>query len=220
MINLDNITLVCVTSVRIEQSIKALKYSSKDIKFADVKLITHKDIDVSGITVEKCPKLDYKDYSEYVIYNLYKHINTDFVLVINWDGFIINPHKWNDNFLKYDYIGALWTHEHKFFDIKGNESLVGNGGFSLRSKKLLETANKLNIPFEPRIEKKENFFHEDALICVKNKHLYEKNGCKFAPKKLASEFSTEQGKKPNLDSFGCHGKFYYNQFKHLIDDNI
>ena len=117
MLNLDNITLVCVTSVRIEESIKALKYSSRDIKFADVKLITHEDVpDISGITVEKCPKLDYKGYSEFMIYNLYKHISTDFVLVAQRDGFIINPHKWNDDFLRYDYIGALWTHEHKFFD--------------------------------------------------------------------------------------------------------
>ena len=224
MLNLDNITLVCVTSVRIEESIKALKYSSRDIKFADVKLITHEDVfefknypDISGITVEKCPKLDYKGYSEFMIYNLHKHISTDFVLVANWDGFVINSDKWSDDFTKYDYIGALWTHEHKFFDANGNESLVGNGGFSLRSKKLLETASKINIPWEPFQGK---YWHEDAWICVKNKHLYEQNGCIWAPENLSSKFSTEQGKKTKLDSFGCHGKYYYNQYKELLNDNI
>ena len=84
-------------------------------------------------------------------------------------------------------------------------------------RQLLEVASKINIPWESLDGQN---WHEDALICVKNKHLYEKSGCKFAPKNLALKFSTEQGRKTKLESFGCHGKFYYNQFKHLINDNI
>ena len=185
--------------------------------FADVKLITHENIKIPGITVEKCPKLDYKGYSEFIIYKLHEYINTDFVLIINWDGFILNPKQWDDKYLDYDYIGALWTHEHNFYDDNNNESLIGNGGFSLRSKKLLEIASKINIPWEPREGK---YWHEDAWICVKNKHLYEKNGCKWAPKELASKFSTEQPQKTKIESFGCHGKLYYSKFKDTLHDNI
>ena len=213
MLNLNNVTLVCVTSYKIEESIISLKHCAKFFNFADVKLITHENINIPGITVEKCPKLDYKGYSEFIIYKLHEYINTDFVLVINWDGFILNPEQWDDKYLDYDYIVALWTHEHNFYDANNNESLVGNGGFSLRSKKLLEVASKVNIPWEPREGK---YWHEDAWICVKNKHLYEENGGKWAPKNLALKFSIEQGKKTKLESFGCHGKFYYNQFKHLM----
>ena len=213
MLNLNNVTLVCVTSYKIEESIISLKHCAKFFNFADVKLITHENINIPGITVEKCPKLDYKGYSEFIIYKLHEHINTDFVLIINWDRFILNPKQWDNKYLDYDYIGALWTHEHNFYDANNNESLVGNGGFSLRSKKLLEVASKVNIPWEPREGK---YWHEDAWICVKNKHLYEENGCKWAPKNLALKFSIEQGKKTKLESFGCHGKFYYNQFKHLM----
>tara|TARA_Y100000389_G_C17468714_1_gene528229 strand:+ start:1120 stop:1764 length:645 start_codon:yes stop_codon:yes gene_type:complete len=213
MLALDNVTLVCVTSYKIEESITSLKYCSKFFNFKEVKFITHEDLELENIIVEKCPKLDYKGYSEYIIYHLHKHLNTDYALIINWDGFILNPDKWDPRYLDYDYIGALWTHEHNFYDINGKESLVGNGGFSLRSKKLLKLASEINIPWEPREGK---YWHEDAWICVKNKHLYEQNGCKWAPKDLASKFSTEQGFKTQLESFGCHSKFYYKQFKHLL----
>jgi|TARA_R100000479_G_C6369684_1_gene196448 hypothetical protein len=211
--NLDNITLVCVSSVKIKESILALEHCMKFFNFKEVKFITHEDISLENIIVEKCPKLDYKKYSEYIIYHLYKHLTTEFALIINWDGFILNPEQWDSNYLNYDYIGALWTHEHNFYDASNNESLVGNGGFSLRSRKLLKLANELNIPWEPREGK---YWHEDAWICVKNKHLYEKNGCKWAPKDIALKFSIEQGKKKTLESFGFHGKFYYHQFKHLL----
>lgn len=220
MVNLDNVTLVCVngnSDYKFKECILSLKHCMKFFNFGEVKLITNENVKLSGINVEKCPRLDYKGYSKFIIYDLYKYINTDFVLFIQWDGFILNPKQWDNDYLNYDYIGALWTHEHNFYDINGNECLVGNGGFSLRSKKLLEVASKINIPWESLDGQN---WHEDALICVKNKHLYEKSGCKFAPKNLALKFSTEQGRKTKLESFGCHGKFYYNQFKHLINDNI
>ncbi len=41
MLNLPNVTLVAMTSVGIEPTIKALEYSCKDINFGAVKLISH-----------------------------------------------------------------------------------------------------------------------------------------------------------------------------------
>ena len=54
------------------------------------------------------------------------------MLIIQHDGFILNHKAWDNEFLNYDYIGApvYWM---------GNKLIeVGNGGFSLRSKKLLK----------------------------------------------------------------------------------
>ena len=48
MINLPQVTLVAVSSVRIEQTIKALEYSSKDIEFGSIKLIS--DIEPSNLS--------------------------------------------------------------------------------------------------------------------------------------------------------------------------
>ena len=52
-------------------------------------------------------------------------ISTPFVLVIQWDGYIVDPSAWANAFRKYDYVGAV------VHDKRG--TFVGNGGFSLRS---------------------------------------------------------------------------------------
>jgi len=229
LLNLENVTVVCVTSVKIKESIFALEQTAKCAKFADIKLITDSPIESFGnlnynIKVESCPKLDYIGYSKYIIYDLYKHIESDYVLVINWDGFILNPNKWDDKFLEYDYIGALWTDEHNFFDENGNSVYVGNGGFSLRSKKLLELASKINIPWTPHhwIDlngKRFENWNEDAWISVKNRHIYEEAGCKWAPKHVSAAFSHEYHSKDlkehlNINPFGFHGKVALKKFKY------
>jgi hypothetical protein len=39
-------------------------------------------------------------YSKFILQELHKHIKTEFVLIVQWDGYIINPDAWNDQFLK------------------------------------------------------------------------------------------------------------------------
>jgi|TARA_R110000823_G_scaffold268948_1_gene388750 hypothetical protein len=219
MLNLNNITIVCATSVRIDESIHALQESAKHGNFADVKLITHtSDGELphapEGIKVEQCDKLTYKGYSKFIIYDLYKHIDSEFALIINWDGFIINPDKWDSEFLEYDYIGALWTKDHSYKDINGRDIFVGNGGFSLRSKELLELPTRVDIPWEPREGK---YWQEDALVSVKNRHIYEEAGLTWAPKRVAAKFSQEfhnEEIEENKDvtPFGFHGKVALDRF--------
>lgn len=43
-----------------------------------------------------------------MIKELNKYIETDYVLIVQYDGFILNPKAWMDEFLEYDYIGAPW----------------------------------------------------------------------------------------------------------------
>jgi hypothetical protein len=50
--------------------------------------------------------------------------------VIQWDGYVVNAEAWDPAFLDCDYIGAKW-----YWHDPGTR--VGNGGFSLRSRKLL-----------------------------------------------------------------------------------
>ena len=139
MITLNNVTLVSVTSVNLERTIKALRYSMSDIKFNTVKLFTDVDVECPDIDVVKIETLDYINYSRFIVYELYKHINTDYVLIIQEDGFVINNDKWQDVFLNYDYIGAPFpippiTDNISYRDPFGNLCRVGNGGFSLSSK--------------------------------------------------------------------------------------
>ena len=58
---------------------------------------------------------------------------------MQWDGYAVNPGAWDAAFLDCDYLGAKWSW-HK------DAMRVGNGGFSLRSRRLLLALQ------DPRIE--------------------------------------------------------------------
>ncbi|MFZ6848348.1 DUF5672 family protein [Undibacterium sp. RuRC25W] len=74
-------------------------------------------------------------------------------------------------------------------------ALVGNGGFSLRSKKL-QTYLKNSTS-----EITEN---EDVIICQLRRSELEKQGFKYAPLDIATKFSWEWAGNPGR-AFGQHG---------------
>jgi len=212
---LENVTLVSVASVRVERVIKALEYSSSKIKFNSVKLLTHEIINHNDIEIINVPKMNYEEYNKFIVFDLFKYINTSHALIIQDDGFVVNPEKWNNDFLKYDYIGAPWPLPNDSFsyrDLYGNIVRVGNGGFSLRSKKLLSLAKKLNLEWKSYFD----YFNEDGFITCHNRHFYENSGCVFAPVELASLFSHEiqTPETQNIIPFGFHGK--NNNYNSLI----
>jgi len=204
MLDLKDVTLVALTNMRMEGHIAALKESIKNINFGDVKLISEEDkvpSDLpSEINFEKMiyPIRSIDDYSFYMIYNIGQHIETTHMLIIQDHGFVVNPSAWTDEFLEYDYIGAPWAwSENAYIDPFGNHQRVGNGGVSLRSKKLMDVPNKVVIPWDVNqgdFYKHMNagLFNEDGNICVHNKHLYEEQGCKYAPVEVAAKFSYER----------------------------
>jgi hypothetical protein len=207
MIKLDDVTLISVACVRVERTLKALKFSKKNIEFGSVKLLTNETITDDEIEIIKIEKLDYEGYNKFIIYDLHKFVNTNFVLIIQDDGFVVNPKKWNDVFLNYDYIGAPWPLPKDTFSYRdkfGNLVRVGNGGFSLRSKKLLSLAEKLKLEWKDFY----GFYNEDGFITCHNRHFYEENGCVFAPIEIASLFSheTEIPETQGIIPFGFHGK--------------
>lgn len=209
MLNLENVTLVSVTSVNLEKTISALKYSMKNIKFGETLLLTDKNVSPNDIKTIKIETLDYIAYSKFIVYELHKHINTDFALIIQNDGFVINPDKWDDKFLEYDYIGAPFpippSHDNiSYRDPFGNLIRVGNGGFSLRSKKLLQLPTTLNLEWKAYF----GYYNEDGFFAVHNKHVFENNGCKYSPVDLAAKFSIEKDTPETIGvtSFGFHGK--------------
>jgi len=192
MLNLENITLIAVTSVKIPQTVKALMYSCNKIKFGSVKLVT--DANCVGvpsyIEVVKCDKISNIDeWNYFIIYELGKYIDTEFAILIHDDGFIVNPESWRDEFLHYDYIGAPWplpTDSFSFRDINNEIIRVGNS-VSLRSKKLIDLPVKLNLEWRPF----HGFYNEDGYICVNYRHIYIEHGMKFADIDIAKYFSHE-----------------------------
>ena len=216
MINLQNITLVSVTSVNVDRTIRALRYSSKDITFGDVLLLTDKDVSPYGIKTVKIEPLDYIGYSKFIVNELHRYINTEFALIIQDDGFVINPDKWVDEFLNYDYIGAPFPipvdgDNITYRDPFGNLIRVGNGGFSLRSKKILSLGTELGLEWKSYF----GYYNEDGFFTCHNRHIYEKNGCVYAPVEVAAKFSHERqtSETIGITPFGFHGKDNKNNYK-------
>jgi len=215
MLSLRNVTLILISSVQIEDAIRSIEKSCEKITFFDVILVSHekpKNL-MEWVSYEYCDRItDIKEYSRYVIYDLHKHIKSDYCLLIQPDGYVVRPEKWNDDFLKWDYIGAPWPlSESAYIDPFGNHIRVGNGGFSLRSKKLLNVPNETDIVFE--VNEGEFYKHmnagcynEDGNICVHNRHVFEKHGCEFAPVDLAAQFSQESDCPEiiGVSAFGFH----------------
>ena len=203
---LDNITLICVTSTNIEQSIRALKTSMAHIKFGSVKLISHEKPPnlPEDIVYESCHELlTFESNSYYMLYKLWNHVSTEFCITVQHDGYVINPDCWTNEFLLYDYIGAPWAIGNPdFIDPFGSIVRVGNGGFSLRSRKLLCVPQSIHIP--PLLNN--GIMYEDVHISVRHKHLYEKMGCKFAPIELAAKWSheTHLPEYSHIVPFGFH----------------
>ena len=137
-------------------------------------------------------------YSKYCIEKMDAEVQTEHVLIIHPDGYIQNPNEWDNSWLQYDYIGATWDWY--------NKNMVGNGGFSLRSKKLLSVLSQIDTSML-------NLHPEDDFICRKIRYwLEDEHDIKFAPVEVAKRFSIEgYGLKPNYNvyrgEFGFHGRY-------------
>jgi hypothetical protein len=212
MINLDNVTIVSVSCVREIESLNAIKHSMCGIKFGSSKLITSSNIDDDEVEVINIEKLDYEGYNRFIVYDLHNYINTDFALIVQDDGYVINPNRWSPDFLKYDYIGAPWPlpkDNFSFRDQSGKIVRVGNGGFSLRSKKILEASTKLGIEWRSYF----GFYNEDGFFTCHNRKTFEDYGISYAPIEVAKYFSHESEipETIGIEPFGFHGKWskYY-----------
>ncbi len=189
-IQLPNVTLFAVACTKVEETIFALKKSMEGIQFARAILITHEKIDLSsfGIEVYTIEKLDYKGYNHFILYRAYEYIQTEYSLLVQNDGYILHPKQWDPVFLQYDYIGAPWESNIHFTE-GGKNIRIGNGGFSLRSKKLLNLfSEKPDLSFT---DNNTGFFHEDGVISVYHRTKLESYGIQFAPVSIASRFSRE-----------------------------
>lgn len=192
-IKLPQVTLVAMTSVKVYETVKAMEYSMRGIEFGDAVLITDKKPFYlpKNIRFSKTDKLDSIDKFNYkMVYELKDHINTDFALIVHYDGFVINPEKWDDSFMEYDYIGSPWPmpkNDYAYRDKQGNICRVGNS-VSLRSKRLLEYPTEHNIPWTVVYD---GFYNEDIFLCCNCKNDMEADGLKWAPLDVAVKFGRE-----------------------------
>jgi len=207
LMNIPNITLICIDCVNYEAAIRAINISTSKTEFSKVIFITdkHPENPPKSIEVKIIDKINSREeYSKFILNKLGDYFTTEHALIIQWDGYIINEKSWDPEFLNYDYIGAKWWHK--------DGLNVGNGGFSLRSKKLVECIKKLNIVTTNDTE--------DNIICRTYRRVLETRfGIKYADEKIADKFAYERGYTPiNEMPWGFHG--FYNIHRHVKKNEL
>jgi hypothetical protein len=188
---LPQVTLCAASSVNVVGTIRALETSLAQVDFAACKLFTDSLVrtDHPGITVVPiAPLTSARAYSDFLLKQMVDHLDTSHCIVAQWDGHVLDSARWRPEFLDYDYIGASWP---QFTD--GHD--VGNGGFSLRSRRLMEACRELGFQAD---------HPEDMAIGRFNRDWLERKGMRFAPRALADLFSAERAGNVSR-SFGYHG---------------
>lgn len=190
-LKLPQVTLCAVSSVNIEATVRALEASLNQIDFGACKLLTDAEVTVCHSEIQVVPirrLATSAAYSDFMLTELVEVVDTPHCLVAQWDGHVVDAERWRPEFLEYDYIGASWP---QFDD--GHD--VGNGGFSLRSRKLMELCR--NSAFA-------RGHPEDLAIGRANRVWLEHQGMRFAPRELADVFAAERTSDPKK-TFGYHG---------------
>lgn len=226
MLSLPSVSLISLHSRQGERAVRALRYSKREIRFGAVKVLSARRPANLGADIEFCsiPELSRDEYNGFAVKRLNDYVDTSHCLLIQTDGFVINPHLWEERFLQYDYIGAPWPPDAPWID--GRDDIrVGNGGFSLRSKKLLEVCQRPECMVTD---------HEDINLSCDNRALLGHYGVIFAPVRIAMYFSREinlpelGGTEPfcahapaDLSlSFGFHGGTIYPEKLSLLDSDL
>jgi Protein of unknown function (DUF5672) len=181
----------------------ALRHSVASFDFQQVIVFSDRPEAWPGFDVILVPPLrTIEDYNLLICRQLPSFLRCDSVLVIQYDGFILNPNEFSPLFNHYDYIGAPWPQFSDGFD-------VGNGGFSLRSQKLVEAVARLS--YDDPLEA------EDIFIGRTSRRSLESIGLRFPSRSIASHFSVEFPSVP-WPTFGFHGVFHLpNVYRNALD---
>lgn len=203
---MKNITIVAIDFQTHDLTRYGIEQTVERVDAKEVLIISDREILPGAQHIIREPVANMVEYNQVMLKGVAEHINDGHTLFVQWDGMAHDGSQWTDEFLNYDYIGAPWPWEQE-----GKN--VGNGGFSLRSKRLLDACldNHVQIPAH------RNFIAEDAAIGVDHREFLEKTyGIKYAPTELAQRFSFELGHY--VPSFGFHGS--WNIFNFLDDDDM
>ena len=198
MLALPDVTLCCVDTANQALALRALARSCNGMDLGRTLFLTDRQPEAAvapaiEIALISPPLASRDAYSDFVLKSLLPYVTTSHVLLVQWDGYVTNPAAWEPVFLKCDYIGATW-----FWHKDGMR--VGNGGFSLAARRLLEA---LQDPAIIRVDA------EDTTIGRSFRPLLEREyGIRFATEALADRFSFEAA-YPIGKPFGFHGLYNF-----------
>lgn len=213
----------------VESMISAVERTAESLPGVKKLLITNVKIDSDIPQKLVYQEMDYVGYSHFLVYCLHQYIETEYVLIVQDDGWALNGENWDDKWFEYDYIGAL-THsalvgdrflmKYTWVPYKDNAVVVQNGGFSFRSRALLEAPSKYGIVM--KVQEHAVLNNEDVQLCCFMRSALEGVGMKFATNEDSIMFSFEHLERSIVHNgidlrkvFGMHSKV-----RKLVSKNV
>jgi hypothetical protein len=142
------------------------------------------------VRIEKIQNIN--AYNDLMISTVPFYVQTDFFIVAQFDGFILDGAAFLNDFYDYDYIGAPWP------QAAYSHFRVGNGGFSWRSKRLAVAAAGM-ASFRDSMDSEDAFIGRVIRVALETRHQ-----CRFPDAEFAARFSYEM-LLPDGPVFGFHG---------------
>lgn len=206
-LSLPNVTLLATDCVDANRMIKVLEICKSKVDFGAVKLLTH--IPVKYEHRIKIPPLNSLiAYSIFMLTKVYQFIDTPYFLTVQRDGWILNAHAWNDDWLQNHYTAPLFMQYDK----------CGSGGFSLRKTEMMSEIATREMPEWDWTDKQAHEiqshtdYYEDGVCSLK-----ERNGkFKIATLEQAAEFGQGGNRNPEYFRdlpFGYHRTWQTIDFK-------
>jgi len=202
MLELPNVSILQMETQVHRLAKLALDDSLRGIKFGQILVATDQFKEMRVPNAEHVMVYNWANklgYCQALWYTIPKLVKTSHLLITQWDSWVLRPDLWNPEFTNYDYIGAPW-------DMGPKGLVVGNSGFSLRSKRLMDfmIEHKQEFPLQ--------LSGEDAQLSLVYRAKLEDAGFTWAPIELAKSFSMEGNAcrhESPMDSFGFHGIFHW-----------
>jgi len=192
--------MICVDCVNTNRAIWVLEHCKSLVDFGSVKFLTSLPTDYKH-AIQIMPLNTLIAYSVFCLTKLHEYIDTEHVLIVQRDGWILNISAWNYQWLTYDYIAPPFVqYDH-----------VGSGGFSLRSKRLMQATAKRFPKWNGTQKDAEKIqqgaiYYEDGVISFSDL----RRTHRIAPLEEAANFSQGGNRNPlyyRPYPFGFHGAF-------------
>lgn len=197
-LQLPSVTLMCIDCVNANRAIRVLEHCKKKADFGAVKFLSHIPTSYEH-RVKIFPLNSLIAYSIFMLTKVHEYIETDHVLIVQRDGFILNPQSFEKDWLGLDYIAPLFVQYDK----------VGSGGFSLRTRRLMKNVAQNTVEWDGTDKQAHEIqdtmgYYEDGVISLSGRFSH----FNFASIQQASRFA--QGGNRNHEHhfeypFGFHG---------------
>jgi hypothetical protein len=246
------ISISCISTILHRESVLAVENTlkcldvSKIYWFSDIDFPKDVNCEVVNIRIDHFnQKKSFNEAYSYLSLKVMPEVvDTDYNLIVQYDGYAVNKKAWTDQFLNFDYIGAVWV-GYLVKKCAGNRSSfgsktlysVGNGGFCLRSKKLYSALKAMDIKYKVKdlikyknIDKLFDLYSfidkfggrsvaEDIIISqIYREQLEKEHEIVFATEKIANRFSIESNLTSPwvMKSFGFHGPKMLNYYNSVF----